>query len=113
MKARTIAVAIGAYLVLSTLYSVVAEIYFDHCGLSEAQATDMVAKELDRLGLDKKHLSGPESQEGSCSYSFDFEGQGRKLNYVVMSTWLQGVKLNVWDFKRDEEYARSKSQQKP
>ena len=113
MKARTIAVAVGAYLVFSTLYSVVAEIYFDECGLSEAQATDMVAEELERSGLDKRHLSGPENQKGTCSYSFEFEGQGRKLNYVVMSTWLQGVKLNVWDFKRDEEYARQKFQQKP
>jgi len=113
MKARTLAVAIGAYLVFSSVHSVVAEIYFDDCGLSEAQATEMVVEELARLGLDKKHLSGPENQTGTCSYSYDFEGQGQKLNYVVMSTWLHGVQLNVWDYKRDEEHASPKFQQKP
>lgn len=113
MKARTLAVAIAAYLVFSSVYSVVAEVYFDECGLSEAQATDTVVEELVRLGLDKKHLSGPASQKGTCSYSFDFEGQGQKLNYVVMSTWLHGVQLNFWDYRRDEEHASPKILQKP
>ena len=111
MKATTIAIGIGIYLVLSFAYSIVAEIYFGECGLSEAQAKSMVVDELVRKGLDAKYLNGPQDPKGSCSYSFQFTGQGRDLNYVVMSTWMQGVKLNVWDDARDKEQARSTVQQ--
>lgn len=101
-------------MVISSAYAIVAEIYFDDCGLSEAQAKDAVIKELDLRRLDKRFLSASAAQKGSCSYSFDFEGQGQKLNYIVMSTWLQGVKVNFWDYKREElEDADSKFQKKP
>jgi hypothetical protein len=97
-----------------TGYTVVAEVYFDQCGLSQEQATDRVLEELSLRGFDKKYLSGPEAKKESCSYSFDFDGQGQKLNYIVMSTWLHGVKLNTWDYKRDEEErANQKFQRTP
>lgn len=74
----------------------------------------MVIQELARAGLDEKHLSGPEDQQGSCSYSFDFAGQGQELNYVVMSTWLHGVTVNIWDYKRDpREHASPAYEPKP
>lgn len=102
MKAKTLALGGGLLLAASFVYEVVAEVYFDDCGLSEAQARHVVLDELARSGLDRKYLSNPESRKGSCSYSFYFTGQGRKLNYVVMSTWLHGVELNTWDYQRDE-----------
>jgi hypothetical protein len=114
MKVRTVLFATCGLLVMFIGYAGVAETYFDYCGLSQAQATSRVLEELALRGFDKRYLSGPAEQKGTCSYSFDFEDQGQKLNYVVMSTWLHAVKLNTWDFKRDEEErANPKFQQTP
>jgi hypothetical protein len=101
MRVRTVAIGALLFLALSAVYGAVAEIVFDDCGLSEDQAKKTVLEELARLRLDPKYLSRSTSQTGSCAYSFDFEGQGQKLNYIVASTWLHGVKLNSWDYKRE------------
>lgn len=83
-------------------YAVVSEVLFDECGLSEEQARSVVLEGLARRDLDAQNLTGPEDQRGSCTYSYYFEGQGQKLNYVVTSTWLHGVKVTMWDYKREE-----------
>lgn len=75
---------------------------FDECGLSEKQAREMVMEELKKAGLNPRYLSSATPQ-GTCSYDYYFEGQGQKLNYVVMSTWLHGVKLNRWDYRQEEQ----------
>ena len=113
MKFRIVVLCGALLLALSVAYSLVTEIYFDDCGLSEAQAKDAVIREINSLKLDKKYLSSSSGQAGSCSYSFDFEGQGKKINYVVMSTWLHGVKVTSWDYHREAlEDANAASQQK-
>lgn len=102
MKTRSLIFVGGLFLAVSFVYAVVAGLYFDDCGLSAAQAKDAVVEELVREALDQRYLSGSAVQNGTCSYSFDFQGQGRKLNYVVMSTWLHGVEVSVWDYQRDD-----------
>lgn len=101
MRTRTLVFGVGIFVTLVLAYSIVAEVYFDDCGLSQAQAKKVVLEHLDRFNLDAKYLKAPVTQKVSCSYSFDFEGQGQKLNYVVISTWIHGVKLTSWDYQRE------------
>lgn len=109
MKIRAMAIyGVGA-LVLLFAYALISELVFDECGLSEAQARSVVLEELASRGLNAKYLSDPENHGGSCFYSYQFDGQDQKLNYVVMSTWLHGVKLSWWDYKREEEELAGKT----
>lgn len=83
-------------------YTLISEVLFDECGLSKIQAKNRVLQELTRRHLDARHLFGPENQKGSCWYSFYYENEEQNLNYVVTSTWLHGVKLNVWDYNQEK-----------
>ena len=83
-------VAIFSLLIAYTLLS---EWFIDECGLSEQQAKNIVLKELVRLHLDEKYLSAAVPYTGSCTYSYYYEKQEVKLNYIVLSSWLNGVRL--------------------
>ncbi len=83
-------------------YVVLSGAHFDECGLSEMRAREIVLEELKTADLDPRYLSSATPQ-GTCSYDYYFEGQGQKRNYVVMSTWLSGVKLTRWDYKQEEQ----------
>jgi hypothetical protein len=109
MNARILVFGGGATLAPALAYSVIAAANFDGCGLSDTAARGIVVEELVRLGLDQKYLSGPERDQNSCSFSFDFNGQGRKLNYVVTAT-SHSVDLTFWDYEREEaEHAGSQN----
>ena len=100
-------VVLGMFLLFA--YAIVADLFFNECGLEEEQAREMVLEQLALRGLDAKYLSASDSNGGSCSYYYKFEGQGQIVSYEVISTWTHGVKISWLDNKREEdEIAESK-----
>ncbi len=102
MRIRALVLVGGIALVAFLAYPFIAEIVFDECGIPYEQAKSMVVEQLTLRGLDPKYLTGPINQKGTCFYDFYFEGQGQKLNYVVIEDWPRGPSVQWWDFKREE-----------
>ncbi|GAB3005849.1 hypothetical protein GCM10010960_17080 [Arenimonas maotaiensis] len=103
MNIRALATYVAVAMFLLFAYAIVAELFFDECGLEEEQAREMVLEQLALRGLDPKYLSVSDSNGGSCSYYYKFEGQGQILSYEVMSTWSHGVKISWLDNNREED----------
>jgi hypothetical protein len=75
-------------------------IYWDFasCAISEAEATQMVMAEMSRAGLDPQFLTGPTQTPGSCSFNYDYDGDGHKISYVIADDLMHGPELNSWDY---------------
>lgn len=71
---------------------------FSSCAITKAEAKKMVLAELSRVGLDPKFLHGPTQSPGSCSFDFEYEGNGRKISYVAAEDPLHGPELHRWDY---------------
>ena len=79
------------------------EIAHDECGLSEKQARQSALRPVLRMKLPPEHLANkPRHSIGSCSYSFVYDGAGKEVDFVILSTWIHGVKTTWWDHDRDE-----------
>lgn len=83
-------------------YAMYSEIVNRDCGLSDKQAKSVSERFLDNKGLPIEYLEGPTGRDGSCSYSFYYNGAGEKYSFVILSTWSHGVKLTFWDHSRDD-----------
>lgn len=79
-------------------YVVYMEFVKNECGLEPEQAKNRVERYLKQNNLPLDYLSKPKNQSGTCSYSFMYESSEKKINFVVLSTWLHGVKLTYWDY---------------
>ncbi|MAF90201.1 MAG: hypothetical protein CL674_02935 [Bdellovibrionaceae bacterium] len=74
-------------------YPIFMEVVFSECGLTKEFSLEQVDNFLKNKGLDKQWLRS-DSNNGSCSYSYEYESNTDKYSIVVMSTLLHGVKLN-------------------
>jgi hypothetical protein len=72
------------------------------CGLSVEQARSKSERFLVLKGLPIKYLEGPTHNDGSCRYDFHYNGAGEEYSFIILSTWLHGVKLTFWDHSRGE-----------
>ncbi|KAF0809629.1 hypothetical protein A167_01700 [Alcanivorax sp. S71-1-4] len=80
------------------------EIVHNECGLTKEQARESALEEVNRMKLPSEYLArSPHYSSGSCGYSFIYEGAGKKIDFMILSTWLHGVKITWWDFARDEQ----------
>ena len=73
---------------------------FTSCALSEAHAKELMFQELSRRGFDPKFLQGP-TQRG-CSYDFEYEGNGKRISYVVMDNPPRSPAVQSWDYAPDQ-----------
>ena len=91
----------GLILVAAILYAPIAlfeEIHLRSCGLSIDQARNSALKSS-LLSEDPGAAARlvHTGSDGSCSYNFEYSGPAGNFSFVVMSTWLQGVKLSYAD----------------
>ncbi|MDD9893721.1 MAG: hypothetical protein OXT49_09495 [Gammaproteobacteria bacterium] len=74
------------------------DLVLQQCGLSETDAVEKVTEYLIANDMKISGLTRPAVESvGSCQYRFDYVGESRVLSFSVMSTWLHGVKLGIWD----------------
>jgi hypothetical protein len=88
---------IGLLVVLLAVYQSLVS-----CVLSEAQAKEMVLIELAQSGFHAKFLRGPTQAPGTCSYDFHYEGNGQKVDYVVIEDPPRGPAVTWWDYAADK-----------
>ncbi len=82
--------------VLFFLYApIVCDLGCNMCGLTEEYAHNKVIKDLKskKLNINKLEYLG---HTGSCSYSYTYLDKNNTIDYVILSTWLHGVKLNLY-----------------
>ena len=88
-------------LIFIFLYSeIICDIGCHVCGLEEIQARTKIIKDLKsrKLNIDNLKYIG---HSGSCSYSYIYQDNNNTIDYVILSTWLHGVKLNLYNHKLD------------
>lgn len=85
-------------------WAVYEEIAHNECGLTKELARESALDEVNRMKLPSEYLAqSPHYSNGSCAYSFIYEGAGKKIDFMILSTWLHGVKTTWWDLERDEQ----------
>jgi len=88
-------------IILFLLYSpIVCDIECNVCGLEEEYARNKVIKDLKSKKLNINNIEYTR-HTGSCSYSYIYHDKYTTIDYVVSSTWLHGVKLNL--YKHNQE----------
>jgi len=88
-------------IILFFFYSpIVCDIGCNVCGLEEEYARNKVIKDLKskKLNINNIEYTG---HTGSCSYSYIYHDKSITIDYVILSTWIHGVKLNL--YKHDQE----------
>jgi len=82
-------------------YALVAEVFFNSCGLSVQVAEKRI---LNSHMLDKDPNASlrlwHRRSTGTCSHEFQYSGSAGEFSFVIISTWHQGVKLTYWDHNR-------------
>ena len=88
-------------LVLFFLYApIVCDLGCQMCGLEEEHARSRVIKHLKSKNMDINNIEYT-GHSGSCSYSYTYHDNNNTIDYVILDTWLHGVKLNYYDYNRD------------
>lgn len=71
------------------------------CVITEEHASELVMAELSRAGLDSRFLSAPTGVPNDCWIEFEYQGNGRRISYVVVDDPLRGPEVNAWDYAAD------------
>jgi hypothetical protein len=100
LKAGALLILAAAVLLLG--YALLQDFGNDECGLTEQQARDKVLGDLARRGLPANGLSIAKAT-GTCKYDYEYSGGGARLDYAVMSTWGQGIKIAWYDYAQDPQ----------
>lgn len=68
------------------------------CSFTEEYAMERLLKEMVRANLDPEYLGEPSFSNEDCSYSFLYEGGGRKISYLFTG-WGE---IHRWDYASGE-----------
>ena len=80
-------------------FPIICDIACNVCGLKKEVAQQKVISHLTRRKLDTANLKYV-GNVGSCSYSFLYQDDNHTIDYVILSTWLHGVKLTLHDHNK-------------
>jgi len=87
-------------IMLIFLYApLICDIGCDVCGLKKEVAQQKVISDLTRRKLDTTNLKYV-GHVGSCTYTFLYQDSNHTIDYVILSTWLHGVKLTLNDHNK-------------
>ena len=90
-------------LVLSSLLcATITVVGCTQCGIAESDARRIVLEELTKQRFDPELLSAPVRTPDSCSISFEYDGGGAKISYVIAHDPLHGLELHRWDHAGNE-----------
>ena len=91
-KKTSISFLLIAFFIVSPI---VCDIGCQMCGLEKEEAYKKVIRELEyrHLNIDNVKYTG---HNGTCNYSFLYEDKNKTIDFVILSTWLHGIKTTFY-----------------
>ena len=70
------------------------------CSFNKQEAKIKIEKYLNGKSLPLKYLVFDQGSKKKCMYSYTYEGEGEKIDFIVIDDFVRGPKLTWWNYNK-------------